>query len=223
MTRGHAYGHNSGTRASPSRHVFHRPDPGPVDTALKDFLLAKASAHGLTPPRSTRTRTRRTGAGRVREIPGHGEVRPKDTECPGGAFLERASVAAQRDAGPHPAGGHDGTSAGRHRQRRLEEAVRRRELVGLGRATAAPRAAPAAGSPATTCGGRPAAAPGSASVARRDACSRTAPEPTASPTCTRSRSTTAPEPQHAGHGTEAGLSAQRRRRARCRQLHLLHS
>ncbi len=94
VTAGHAYGHNSGTEGiAVLGNYVAVPIPTLADTALMDFLFAKANAHGLFTAEITRYTNPINGTqDDFENVPGHVEVPPKDTECPGGDFLKRLKV-----------------------------------------------------------------------------------------------------------------------------------
>jgi hypothetical protein len=105
VTAGHAYGHNSGSEGvAVLGNYVAVPIPDRVDGALKDFLFSKASAHGLYAAEiSTYTNPTNGVQERFENLPGHLEVPNNDTECPGGAFLDRlrwmrSEMAAVMDA-----------------------------------------------------------------------------------------------------------------------------
>lgn len=91
VTAGHAYGYNSGSLgvALLGNFVAQLPSDA-ADLALKDLLVAKASAHGLDAASMGRYTSPLTGAQATFEnFPGHQEVPDNATACPGGLFLER--------------------------------------------------------------------------------------------------------------------------------------
>ncbi|MGI8808625.1 MAG: N-acetylmuramoyl-L-alanine amidase [Acidimicrobiales bacterium] len=91
VTAGHAYGYNSGSLGVALLGNFVSASPTPAaDLALKDFLISKASAHGLHAANLGLYTSPLTGAQVAFEnVPGHQEVPENATECPGGVFLDR--------------------------------------------------------------------------------------------------------------------------------------
>ena len=91
VTAGHAYGYNSGSAGIALLGNFVDVLPSSAaDLALKDFLIAKAGAHGLHAAHRGLFTSPLTGEQITFEkVPGHQEVPDNATECPGGVFLER--------------------------------------------------------------------------------------------------------------------------------------
>ncbi len=91
VTAAHAYGYNSGSTgiALLGNFVNTLPSP-PAEAALKDFLVSRASAHGLhAAQRALFTNPVNQTQAVFENVPGHQEVPENATECPGGVFLER--------------------------------------------------------------------------------------------------------------------------------------
>ena len=92
VTAGHAYGYNSGSVGIALLGNFvNFPASGAADSALKDLLISKASAHGLNAALKSRYTSPLNGSLSVEfeNVPGHQEVPDNATECPGGVFLKR--------------------------------------------------------------------------------------------------------------------------------------
>ena len=91
VTAGHAYGYNSGSAGIALLGNFVNVLPTTAaDLAVKNFLISKASAHGLHAAQRGLFTSPLTGAQiSFENVPGHQEVPDNATECPGGVFLER--------------------------------------------------------------------------------------------------------------------------------------
>ena len=90
VTAGHAFGYNSGTVGVAMLGTYSTVDaPAPTKATLKDFLVAKVSAHGLDPARIALYTNPTNGAQAMFEnVPGHREVPDNATDCPGGYFQD---------------------------------------------------------------------------------------------------------------------------------------
>ena len=90
VTAGHAFGFNSGTVGVAMLGTYSTVDaPTATKTALKDFLVSKAAAHGLDPARIALYTNPTNGAQAWFEnVPGHREVPDNATDCPGGYFQD---------------------------------------------------------------------------------------------------------------------------------------
>jgi len=88
VTAAHAFGYNSGSVGVAMLGTYSSVDaPAATKTALKDFLVAKARAHGLdTAKRGFYTNPVNGTQVEFENIPGHREVPDNATDCPGGYF-----------------------------------------------------------------------------------------------------------------------------------------
>ena len=94
VTAAHAYGYNSGSVGIALLGNFVSTSPtAAADSAVKDLLVSKLSAHGLAANVKGLFTSPVTGAQVAFEnVPGHQEVPDNATECPGGVFLDRLRV-----------------------------------------------------------------------------------------------------------------------------------
>lgn len=94
VTAGHAFGYNSGTVGVALLGTLTSQGPsGEATEALKRFLVAKASAHGVDATgRSTYTSPVNGTQAAFPNISGHREVPDNATECPGDYFLADAQA-----------------------------------------------------------------------------------------------------------------------------------
>ncbi|HEV2760989.1 MAG TPA: N-acetylmuramoyl-L-alanine amidase [Acidimicrobiales bacterium] len=88
VTAAHAYGYNSGSVGVAMLGTYTSVDaPLATKTALKNFLVAKATAHGLDPAREALYTNPVNGTQKTFEnVPGHREVPDNATDCPGTYF-----------------------------------------------------------------------------------------------------------------------------------------
>ena len=88
VTAAHAYGYNSGSVGVAMLGTYTSVDaPEATKSALKNFLVAKATAHGLDPARRALYTNPLNGTQKTFEnVPGHREVPDNATDCPGTYF-----------------------------------------------------------------------------------------------------------------------------------------
>jgi hypothetical protein len=90
VTSGHAFGYNSGTVGVAMLGTYSTVDaPQATKDALKNFLVAKATAHGLDPAKVALYTSPVNGTQAAFEnVPGHREVPNNATDCPGAYFQD---------------------------------------------------------------------------------------------------------------------------------------
>ena len=90
VTAAHAYGYNSGSVGVAMLGTYTSEDaPADTKSALKNFLVAKATAHGLDTAKRTLYTNPVNGTQKEFEnVPGHQEVPDNVTDCPGRWFLD---------------------------------------------------------------------------------------------------------------------------------------